>query len=135
MNRLVASSAAQVLFVFLFAPTLSNLGFAQAQTLTTLYNFQGPPADGMSSGAGILRDQDGNMYGTTSAGGQAENGTAFEVDASATETMLQASTSWWTASILPHLYPLAPEAHYTARLPSADLTTHTEPCFASATTT
>jgi len=88
MNHLVASSAAQVLFVFLFAPTLSNLGFAQAQTLTTLYNFQGPPADGMSPGAGILRDQDGNMYGTTSAGGQAENGTAFEVDASATETML-----------------------------------------------
>jgi len=85
---LVASSAAQVLFVFLFAPTLSNLGFAQAQTLTTLYNFQGPPADGMSPGAGIVRDQDGNMYGTTSAGGQAENGTAFEVDASGTETML-----------------------------------------------
>jgi len=55
---------------------------------TTLYNFQGPPSDGMSPGTGIVRDHDGNMYGTTQSGGQADYGTAFEVDATGTETML-----------------------------------------------
>lgn len=73
----------------LVLPLLISVAVAtQAQTLTTLYNFQGPPADGMSPGTGIVRDRNGNMYGTTSTGGQASSGTAFEVDADGTETML-----------------------------------------------
>ncbi|MGC2446601.1 MAG: choice-of-anchor tandem repeat GloVer-containing protein [Candidatus Sulfotelmatobacter sp.] len=80
--------AALVWFLALTAWALHSPVTMTAQTLTTLYNFQGPPTDGMAPGTGVVRDHNGNMYGTTSAGGQSENGTAFEVDASGTEIML-----------------------------------------------
>ena len=64
--------AALVWFLALTAWALHSPVTMTAQTLTTLYNFQGPPTDGMAPGTGVVRDHNGNMYGTTSAGGQSE---------------------------------------------------------------
>ena len=59
---------------------------AEAQTLTVLYNFAGSP-DGSAPVAGLVRDAAGNLYGTTSVGGN-NNGTVFEVSSQGTETIL-----------------------------------------------
>jgi uncharacterized repeat protein (TIGR03803 family) len=47
--------------------------------LTTLYSFcsQSGCADGLSPFAGLVQDTDGNLYGTTSAGGANDYGTVF----------------------------------------------------------
>jgi len=60
---------------------------AQAQTLATLYNFTGR-ADGAYPTAGLTMDQAGNLYGTTSYGGNMEGspcdgggcGTVFKLE-------------------------------------------------------
>lgn len=56
-------------------------------TLTTLYTFQGYnfpsgfPSDGATPEADLMQASDGNLYGTTRAGGSANNcGTVFKVD-------------------------------------------------------
>jgi len=59
---------------------------AEGQTLTVLYNFAGSP-DGAAPVAALVRDADGNLYGTTSGGGN-NSGTVFEVSANGTETIL-----------------------------------------------
>ena len=61
-------------------------------TDTVIYAFQGSPADGESPANGDLTfDQNGNIYGTTSQGGNADSGTVFE---------LTPSGSGWTESLL-----------------------------------
>lgn len=47
-------------------------------TETVLYNF-GQVGDGALPYAGVIRDSAGNLYGTTSAGGTAGDGTVFEL--------------------------------------------------------
>jgi uncharacterized repeat protein (TIGR03803 family) len=47
----------------------------------TIYNFRGGSADGATPVGGLLIGVDGNLYGTTSAGGVANAGTVFEMDA------------------------------------------------------
>jgi uncharacterized repeat protein (TIGR03803 family) len=47
----------------------------------TIYNFRGG-TDGAVPVGGLLVGTDGNLYGTTSAGGPADAGTVFEMDAS-----------------------------------------------------
>ena len=37
---------------------------------TILYNFAGPPNDGAHPWAGVIRDEQGNLYGTTPDGGE-----------------------------------------------------------------
>jgi uncharacterized repeat protein (TIGR03803 family) len=59
---------------------------AEGQTLTVLYNFTGSP-DGAAPVAGVVRDSEGNLYGTTLVGGN-NSGTVFEVSANGTETIL-----------------------------------------------
>ena len=65
--------------------------FSQAQTLNVLYNFGGA-ADGGDPYAGVIRDADGNLYGTAGYGGTAYAGGVFKVDASGTETMMYSFT-------------------------------------------
>lgn len=56
-------------------------------TLTTLYSFTGG-ADGNQPLAGVIRDADNNLYGTTGGGGAYGWGVVFKLDASGNETVL-----------------------------------------------
>jgi uncharacterized repeat protein (TIGR03803 family) len=62
-------------------------GSAQAQTFTVLYAFTGG-ADGREPYAGLVRDNAGNLYGTTYAGGTFDLGTVFKVTKAGEETVL-----------------------------------------------
>ncbi len=57
-----------------------------AQTLTTLYSFHG--ADGSNPFAGLMQANNGNLYGTTSAGGANGDGTVFQITTSGTLTTI-----------------------------------------------
>jgi uncharacterized repeat protein (TIGR03803 family) len=52
-----------------------------------LYSFLGEP-DGCLPAAGLVRDEAGNLYGTTEYGGAFNNGTVFKLDAAGNETVL-----------------------------------------------
>ncbi len=55
---------------------------------TVLHSFMGSP-DGTYPFAGVLlRDKSGSLYGTTQAGGNADNGTVFKVETTGKETVL-----------------------------------------------
>jgi uncharacterized repeat protein (TIGR03803 family) len=56
---------------------------------TVLYTFSGG-ADGSSPLASLVRDQDGNLYGTASRGGISNAGVVFKVDPTGKETVLHA---------------------------------------------
>jgi uncharacterized repeat protein (TIGR03803 family) len=58
---------------------------------TVLHSFAGG-ADGASPFAGLIRDEDGNLYGTTTAGGPSGQGTVFKVDPAGNETVLYSFT-------------------------------------------
>ncbi|MGO9540264.1 MAG: choice-of-anchor tandem repeat GloVer-containing protein [Terriglobales bacterium] len=58
---------------------------------TVLYSFAGG-ADGANPFAGLIRDEAGNLYGTTSAGGSSGSGTVFKVDPAGNETALYSFT-------------------------------------------
>jgi len=63
---------------------------AQAQTLKTILSFNGI-TDGAYSSSGLVSDANGNLYGTTQAGGVfnfANGGTVFRVDRTGHETVL-----------------------------------------------
>jgi uncharacterized repeat protein (TIGR03803 family) len=68
------------------------LGAAWAQTEKVIYSFcaQGWPncIDGVNPYAGVIFDQEGNMYGTTSYGGAHELGVVFKVNPKGKETVL-----------------------------------------------
>ena len=78
-----------------FAALLMVAHPVQAQTYTVLYAFKGAP-DGVNPESGLLRDKEGNLYGTTSGGGDhiCKNsatyscGTVFKVDSSGQEAVL-----------------------------------------------
>ena len=64
----------------------------QAQKESVLYSFAGPPADGGSPAGNLVRDANGNFYGTTQNGGAANAGTVFMLhpkgDGTYTESVL-----------------------------------------------
>jgi uncharacterized repeat protein (TIGR03803 family) len=60
---------------------------ARAKTLAVLYSFTGG-MDGGTPFASVIRDREGNLYGTTSAGGASGLGTVFKLDKTGTETVL-----------------------------------------------
>ncbi len=60
---------------------------SQAQTFEVLYTFQGPP-DGSNPQGGLLRDNEGNLYGTTAAGGSLGGGTVYKLSPSGVVTVL-----------------------------------------------
>jgi uncharacterized repeat protein (TIGR03803 family) len=55
---------------------------------TILHNFDNNGTDGVGPEAGLVRDTEGNLYGTTGTGGTYNEGTVFEVTATGTETIL-----------------------------------------------
>jgi uncharacterized repeat protein (TIGR03803 family) len=57
-------------------------------TESVLHSFAGGATDGADPRASLILDPDGNLYGTTFAGGSANYGTVFEVDTANTETIL-----------------------------------------------
>ncbi|MGE5206863.1 MAG: choice-of-anchor tandem repeat GloVer-containing protein [Chlamydiota bacterium] len=60
-------------------------------TETVLYNFAGN-SDGANPSAGLARDPQGNLYGTTYSGGASGYGTVFKVAPTGTETVLYSFT-------------------------------------------
>jgi uncharacterized repeat protein (TIGR03803 family) len=54
---------------------------------TVLHTFTGAP-DGFEPQSGVIRDSDGNLYGTTSYGGSSNSGTVFRIDSAGQETIL-----------------------------------------------
>jgi len=77
----------------------ATIPLAQAQSFTVLYSFAGYPTDGAGPGAGLLMDASGNLYGTTSYGGNVNGakcarsgyagcGTVFKVNTDGVETPL-----------------------------------------------
>ncbi len=76
--------AAAILLVIAAVPS------ARAQTLTTLYSFTGG-ADGASPMGDLVRDAQGNLYGTTSSGA-ANCGTVYELTEPGTFEMLHTFT-------------------------------------------
>jgi len=85
-------AGAGMIVAFLLVLGIVESQSAQAQTLTNLYNFTGG-ADGGEPHAALVRDSQGNVYGTTYIGGlsncrQTGCGTVFKVDPSGTETVL-----------------------------------------------
>ena len=56
--------------------------------LSILHVFEGSPNGGAGPQAGLLLDEDGNLYGATIAGGAQQAGTVFKLDASGIITIL-----------------------------------------------
>ncbi len=57
-------------------------------TETILHSFKGGNEDGAEPLAGVIRDAQGNLYGTTSQGGPSGEGTAFNLSKARAETLL-----------------------------------------------
>jgi uncharacterized repeat protein (TIGR03803 family) len=55
---------------------------------TVLYSFSGTKGDGLSPVGGLVRDDAGNLYGTTNSGGAHFLGTIFKLDTNNKETIL-----------------------------------------------
>jgi len=64
--------------------------FSQAQTYTVLHTFSPNGTDGAVPSAGLVQDAKGNLYGTTTAGGQYLYGIAFKLTPAGKETVLHA---------------------------------------------
>ena len=62
----------------------------QAQTYTVLHTFSG--TDGGNPDAGLIRDPEGNVYGTTFYGGSSGKGVVFKLDPAGKETVLHSFT-------------------------------------------
>jgi len=70
-------------------------------TLTTLYTFcsQSGCTDGLEPFAGLIQATDGNLYGTTFAGGTEENGIVFKITPSGTLTTVYNFCSQSSSSV------------------------------------
>ena len=58
---------------------------------TVLHSFSGG-SDGSYPYAGLVRDAEGNLYGTTNQGGSSGYGTVFKLDRAGNETLLHTFT-------------------------------------------
>lgn len=69
-----------------------NLGtvfrMTSAGTVTLLHTFAGGTSDGAKPQDSLIEAKDGNLYGTTSAGGSANIGTAFKITLAGAQTLL-----------------------------------------------
>jgi uncharacterized repeat protein (TIGR03803 family) len=78
-------------FALVIVLCVSTALSAQAQTLSVLYTFTGG-AEGGSPVGGLIRDAEGNLYGTTCCDGAHGAGTVFMLDTSGNETVLYSFT-------------------------------------------
>lgn len=69
-----------------------------------LHGFAGQPGDGTAPEAGLIFDQAGNLYGTTSNGGQYNWGTVFE--------LLPQSDGTWDEKVIHSFCPLCEDGYY-----------------------
>jgi uncharacterized repeat protein (TIGR03803 family) len=60
----------------------------QSGTISVLYSFLGSPTDGSDPDSGLAQATDGNLYGTTIAGGSANQGTLFQISTTGVYTPL-----------------------------------------------
>jgi uncharacterized repeat protein (TIGR03803 family) len=67
---------------------------------TVVHSFSGSP-DGYGPLAGLIKDSDGNLYGTTAYGGMYSFGTIFEVSKTGQETVLHSFTGYPTDGAYP----------------------------------
>jgi uncharacterized repeat protein (TIGR03803 family) len=77
--------------ILLLVETVSLTPPAQSQTFSILYTFTGG-ADGGFPVASLIRDPQGNLYGTTYAGGVSGAGTVFKLSRAGKETVLYSFT-------------------------------------------
>jgi uncharacterized repeat protein (TIGR03803 family) len=70
----------------IFLLCLTTAIASPAQTVTTLHSFNG--VDGAVPLAGVVQATNGNLYGTTEAGGASDDGTIFKITASGALTTL-----------------------------------------------
>jgi uncharacterized repeat protein (TIGR03803 family) len=72
-------------------------------TETVIYSFQQNTTDGQTPEAGVISDQAGNVYGTTSQGGDSADGTCYTGDQDGCGIVFELSTNGggtWTETIL-----------------------------------
>jgi len=74
---------------------------AQAQTYRVLHSFSGGKKDGENPYSGLVRDAQGNFYGTTFQGGVSNNGTVFKLNKAGKETGLYSFTGYPSDGALP----------------------------------
>lgn len=80
-----------LMFIFLCSLLAATAQPAYAQTERVLYSFCSLPqcADGFGPAGGLIFDAQGNLYGTTTAGGSHCCGTLFELSPAGTETVVR----------------------------------------------
>jgi uncharacterized repeat protein (TIGR03803 family) len=61
---------------------------AQAQHFHVLHEFQNGPFDGASPAGALVRDEAGNLYGTTAHGGLNQEGVVYKIDPTGAESIL-----------------------------------------------
>ena len=87
ISGLLRRAASRVPLAIQIAVILLGIQSAQAQTYTVLYKFSGG-GDGAYPAGGVVRDAQGNLYGTASYGGSFGYGVVFKLDAAGKETVL-----------------------------------------------
>jgi uncharacterized repeat protein (TIGR03803 family) len=87
-KRIFCACAAVLAYALI--PALFGSASAHAQTYTenTIYSFPGGDAGTEPLFSGVVRDAEGNFYGTTYSGGPYNYGTVFKVDPAGNETVL-----------------------------------------------
>jgi len=76
-----------LLFAAMLALVLAVTAPAQAQHFHVLHEFTNTP-DGAAPQGALVRDQAGNLYGTTTFGGPSSAGTVYKIDPTGQETVL-----------------------------------------------
>jgi uncharacterized repeat protein (TIGR03803 family) len=66
---------------------------------SVIHLFEGKPNDGAYVTSGLVRDSQGNFYGTTKNGGTYNRGTVFKIDAAGNESILYSFKGGWDGSI------------------------------------
>src|SRR5438477_12185348 len=78
-----------VALAVLIVPMVVVTQTVRAQSFSVIYSFNA--ADGVDAKSGLVRDKEGNLYGTTQIGGIGD-GEVFKVDTAGTETVLHSFT-------------------------------------------